>query len=161
ALVLPTAASARPSGEYAIDLNIVSWKECNSLPVAASHTRTLLSVPVEATVLPSGAKATRVTPHRWPAVGNSSLPLSTSHRPTSAPRAAASVLPSGENAATERTLPSFNFPSRTTLSVATSQTCKPPPVDANDFPSGASASGRPLADWRLHSRLLASRSHNS
>src|SRR5256885_1696027 len=56
---------------------LVIWR--SSLPVSASHSRTVLSRPPDSTRLPSGDSAALMTPSVWPSKTRSCLPVSASH----------------------------------------------------------------------------------
>src|SRR5262245_24764130 len=97
---LPTT-SHLPSGEKA---SVITGLSCLSVaiswPVAASHSRTVLSKPPPTSHLPSGEKATVRTMFACPRHCRTSLPVATSHSRTVLSKLpVASHLPSGENAA--------------------------------------------------------------
>jgi hypothetical protein len=69
------------------------------LPVAASHSRTVLSPDADATSWPSGEKATALTQSEWPSSVLRHLPVAASHsRTVLSPDADATNCPSGEKA---------------------------------------------------------------
>ena len=72
---------------------------CSSLPIAASHSRTVWSYEADASCLLSGENATVLTKPVWPSSVYSSLPVAASHsRTVLSSEADTSCLPSGENA---------------------------------------------------------------
>ena len=72
---------------------------CSTAPEPASHSLTVLSSDADASVLPSGEKATALTAYKWPSSVYSTAPDPASHSLTVLSHDAdASVLPSGEKA---------------------------------------------------------------
>jgi hypothetical protein len=80
------------------------WKQrlpeqCSVCPLATFHTRTSPSLDPDASLLPSGEKATLWTENKWPVSISSAFPVPMSHIlmvPSEVPDA--SLLPSGEKA---------------------------------------------------------------
>lgn len=48
---------------------------CSAVPVAAPHSRTVLSLEADASCLPSGENATAITPPVWPTSIRNALPV--------------------------------------------------------------------------------------
>ena len=63
----PSISRHKPSEENASVLILAStWSVCSAVPMAASHSRIVMSSDAEASCLPSGEKATAWTESEWP-----------------------------------------------------------------------------------------------
>jgi hypothetical protein len=73
-----------PSGEKATALTSKEWPSSvlRHVPVAASHSRTVLSRDADATSCPSGEKATALTSEEWPSSVLRHVPVAASHSRT-------------------------------------------------------------------------------
>src|SRR5437868_15429718 len=83
---------------YALDKTGMSRQQASSLPVVVSQSRTVVSLPPEASRVPSGLNAIRVTAPVCPCRLRRLLPVAASHNQILSPPELATTLPSGRKA---------------------------------------------------------------